>query len=122
MDHMFALTMEQKPSNKFYGPIYLDKEDIKMVFRDIIMTTNLDKIKKGLAKNEFTKDFFMIERIAKLLVSSSEIVNIHISKEIMIKLLRPMFGSNIVIRKHYIGNKMELIVHNEKLRSQLSQS
>ncbi len=100
MDHIYALTMEQKPSNKFYGPIYLNKDDLKMVFRDIIMTTNLDKIKKGLAKNEFTKDFFMIERIAKLLVSSSEIVDIHISKEIMIKLLRPMFGSNIVIRKH----------------------
>jgi hypothetical protein len=78
----------------------MSKEDLKVLFRDIIMTTNLDRLKKGQNKNEQSRDYFMIERISRLLVSTSETVDRFISKEVMLKLLKPMFASNIVILKH----------------------
>ena len=61
----------------------------------------------------------MIERISKLLVSSSETVDRYITKEVMLKLLKPMFASNIVILKCQIGRKLAVIVQNDKLKSQL---
>ncbi len=96
---IYALSIELKPHNKVHGPFFLSKEDIKTLFRDIILTTNLDRLKKGQERHENTSGYFMIERIAKLLVSPAEVVDAFISKEIMLKLLRPMFASNIVIKK-----------------------
>jgi hypothetical protein len=97
----------------------MTKEDLKFLFRDIIMTTNLDRLKKGEVKNELTRDYFMIERISRLLVSTSETVDRFITKEIMLKLLKPMFARNIVILKHQIGNKLAIIAHNDKIKSQI---
>jgi hypothetical protein len=61
----------------------------------------------------------MIERISRLLVSTSETVDRFITKEIMLKLLKPMFARNIVILKHQIGNKLAIIAHNDKIKSQI---
>jgi|LauGreDrversion4_2_1035121.scaffolds.fasta_scaffold42356_1 hypothetical protein len=95
----------------------MGKEDLKVLFRDIILTTNLDRIKKGQAKNEKTKEYFMLERIAKMLVSSNETVERYITKEVMLKLIKPMFGSNVVIIKHQTGSKLAVILNNEKIKS-----
>ena len=46
-DQIYSLSVEQKPSNRLHGPIQLNKDDIKIALRDIIMTTNLDRLKKG---------------------------------------------------------------------------
>ena len=46
-DQIYSLSVEQKPSNRLHGPIQFNKDDIKIALRDIIMTTNLDRLKKG---------------------------------------------------------------------------
>lgn len=51
----------------------------------------------------------MIERISRLIVSNNETVDRFITKEVMLKLLKPMFASNIVIIKHHIGRKLAVI-------------
>jgi hypothetical protein len=48
----------------------MTKYDLKLALRDCILMTSLDRMKRGDAKAKYTADFYAIERIAKLLVST----------------------------------------------------
>ncbi len=86
------------------------------------MMTNLDRIKKGQENKDISRDYFILERISKLLVSASEVIDRYLTKEIFLKLVRPMFASNIIILKSQTGSRFGLSVQNERLKSLLLKS
>ena len=94
----------------------LSKEDLKLALRDEILMTSIDKMKKGDTLMKYTSDFFSLERIGKLLVSSSDTVERYLTKEILLKIMKSMLTNNAAIIRRSTGKILALHIHNVHLK------
>lgn len=98
----------------------MTKYDLKLALRDCILMTSLDRIKRGDAKAaKYTADFYAIERIAKLLVSTSQTVERYMTKEMLLKIMKSMVTNNCVVMRSRTGRSLALIVNNEAVKKMI---
>ena len=84
--------------------------------RDLLLMTSIDRMKKGDTKVKYTADFFSLERIAKLIVSSPEVIERYLTKEILLKVMKSVFTNNNVIIRRSTGKVLALLFNNEHLK------
>lgn len=116
---LFKLELEMKPSNFHVGPLFLTKLDIKLTLRDLIMMTQLDRMKRGEKPVKYRADVFALERISKLVVSSAESIEKYITKEILLKFMKSIIANNSLIIKRRCGKVLAMTVTHEDIKKRI---
>jgi hypothetical protein len=86
--------------------------DLKYILRDLLL--------QGHKKAQTTdRNYFALNRIAKILVSKEEAIRTYMTHEILLKILKPIVQSNTILRKSCTGKRVGFIVNNDQLRASL---
>jgi hypothetical protein len=81
------------------------------VFRDLLLIKQSDKRQK---------DYMLIEKIGKLLVSDIDTIKTHMTKVILLKIAKVFLSHSILVRKRITGNIVSLLISNEVLRKSVT--
>ena len=78
--------------------------------------TSLDRIKKGDIQAKYSGDYFSLDRIAKLITSTSDSIEKFLTKEALLKIMKSMLTNNTLVIKRITGKTLGTIINNESLK------